>query len=158
VDSPADTVAGILEGYAARGVFRGFSRGKTVATRTPFKMLWHQDQFFELILDSKLKTLRMPVVLPKVPSPMVRDFKEFIEARFSKELPEHRRVDRRKVRFSTAKRGGNLSLTLKIAGSDFEYAARKFIHLVHEVYLVFLNDGRHYDYLLETFDLDPDRF
>ena len=76
----------------------------------------------------------------------------------SKELPEHRRIDRRKVRISTAHRGGHLSLTLKVAGSDFEYVARKFIHLVHEVYLSFLNDGRYYSYMLRTFDLDPDKF
>jgi hypothetical protein len=158
VPSPVETVAKVLEGYAARGVFRGFSRGKTVGNKTTFKLLWHQDQFFELILDPKLKTMRMPAVLPNVSSPMVRDFKEFVESQFSKDLPEHRRIDRRKVRFSASNRGGNLSLTLKVAGNDFEYAARKFIHLVHEVYLVFLNDGRHYDYMLETFELDPDKF
>ncbi len=160
MSSPVDRVAQVLEGYAARGVFRGFSRGPSTRGKTTFKMLWHQDRFFELILDVKQKTMRMPVVLPEVParSPMIRDFKEFVESRFSKELPEHRRIDRRKVRISTAHRGGHLSLTLKVAGSDFEYVARKFIHLVHEVYLSFLNDGRYYSYMLRTFDLDPDKF
>lgn len=123
-------------------------------------MLWHQGQFFELILDPKLKTMRMPVVLPRVPkrSAMIGEFKEFVESRFSKELPEHRRIDRRKIHLVCANRGGNLSLKLKLSGSDFEYAARKLIHLVHEVYMVFLTDGRYYDYMIETFDLDPDKF
>ncbi len=159
MNSPVDTVAKVLEGYAARGVFRGFSQGKTVRNKVIFKMLWHQNRFFELILDVTQKTLRMPVVLPQVPAraPMIREFKAFVESRFSKELPEHRRIDGRKVRISTAHRGGNLSLTVKLTGADFEYAARKLIHLVHEVYLSFLNDGRYYDYMLETFNLDPDK-
>ena len=36
-----------------------------------------------------------------------------------------------------------------------ELATRKLIHLVHEIYLVFLQEG-HSDYMVEVFDLDPD--
>ncbi len=36
--------------------------------------------------------------------------------------------------------------------------ARKLIHPVHEGYMDFLNDGRYYEYMAETFDLDPDKF
>ncbi len=121
-------------------------------------MLWHRDRYFDLKLDVARKTLRMPVLLPQVPAPMFTDLKAFVESRFGRDMPEHRRIDRRKVRASCARRGGDVSITMTVTGRDFEYAARRLIHLVHEVYLVFLNDGRYYEYLVETFDLDPDRF
>jgi hypothetical protein len=36
--------------------------------------------------------------------------------------------------------------------------ARKLIRLVYEIFLTFLLDGRYYEYLVENFNLDPDRF
>jgi hypothetical protein len=158
--SPMETAAKVLEGYASRGVFRGFSRGPTKAGKTTFKLLWHRDQAFELILNDREKKLRFPMVLPQVPagSPMNREFKHFVESAFSKGLPEHRRIDRRKMKIACANRGGNVSLTVTVAGRNFDYAVRKLIHLVHDVYLTFLNDGRYYEYMIEVFNLDPDTF
>lgn len=158
--SPIEQVAAILEGYANKGVFRGFSRGPVRAGKAIYKMLWHRDRFFELILDPARKTMRFPVVLPQVPanSSMYREFKEFVESRFAKSLPEHRRIDPKKAVIQPSNRNGNVALTLTVKGGDYEYGARKLIHLVHEIFLVFLYDGRYYDYLVETFDLDPDKF
>lgn len=158
--SPIETVAETLENYAQRGVFRGFSRGPARAGRATFKMLWHRDLVFELILDLNRKTMRFPLVLPNVPagSAMHKAFKEFVRSRQSDDLPEHRRIDKRKARVKTYIRGGDLSLTLKIEDEDYDYCARKFLQLVHEIYLVFLNDGAYYEYMVETFDLDPDSF
>jgi hypothetical protein len=50
-----------------------------------------------------------------------------------------------------------VSLTMRLLNDD-EYGARKLIHLAQEIFLVFLQDGRYYDYMVENFDLDPDRF
>ncbi len=154
-----ETVAGVLENYAQRGIFRGFSQGPVSGGKTVFKMTWHRDRQFELILDVPKKTMRFPLVLPDVPagSDMYRDFKAFVASRFSEELPEHRRIDIRKVDIKPASRSGSVSLSLVVIDGDFEYAARRLIHLVHEIFLVFLYDGKYYDYMVETFDLDPDR-
>src|SRR5258708_17030742 len=152
-----EVVAGILETYADRGVFRGFSKAASAGGKATFKMLWHRDRGFELILDVAKKTLRMPVVLPEVPASMYREFQEWVEERHSEELLEHRRIDRKKALLRCGKRGGNVSLTLTLKDGHFEYGARKLIHAVHETYLTFLADGRYYDYMVETFDLDPDR-
>jgi hypothetical protein len=153
-------VAGILKTYADRGVFRGFSEGASRAGRATFKILWHRDRLFDLILDVPKKTLRFPAVLPEVPakSPMYREFRDFIESRHSTELPAHRGIDPRKARLQTAARAGAASLTLTVKGGNFEYGVRKLINTVHETYMVFLADGRYYDYMVETFDLDPDKF
>ena len=49
------------------------------------------------------------------------------------------------------------SLTITAADGNLKYAIRKLIQLVHEIYMVFLYDGRYYGYMLEVFNLDPDR-
>ncbi len=87
---------------------------------------------------------------------MYREFKEFLESRHDASLPEHRRIDRKKASVRASNRAGNIALTLTVRNSDYEYATRKLIHLVHEVFLVFLYEARNYDYLIKTFDLDPD--
>lgn len=154
-----EIVAAVLEDYAKRGIFRGFSRGPTRAGKAVFKMLWHRDRNFELILDPARNTLRFPVVLPQVPaaSAMYAEFQQFVDSRFAADLPDHRRIDKSKVAIRCANRKGDVSLTLTVLDGDYQYSTRKLVNLVHEVFLVFLFDGRYYDYLVETFDLDPDR-
>lgn len=145
-------VGGVLETYAARGVFKGFSK----IGEGSWKMLWHRDQFFELTLHER--TLTFPVVLPAVParSAMMKAYREFVAAFASADLPEHKRVDPGKVKLRCLAKGGAAGLEATLVDDDWEYAVRRLIHVVHETYLVFLYDGAYYDYLIETFDLDPD--
>jgi len=153
-----ELVADILEDYAQRGTFKGFARGPVRGGMARFRMLWHRDQFFDLILDTSKKTLRFPVVLPKVParSEMYRELQNFVASRQSGELPKHRTIEPKKALVRTSNRAGNVALTILVRGGDYEYATRKLIHLVHEIYLAFLYDGPYYDYMVETFGLDPD--
>ncbi len=122
-------------------------------------MLWHRDRLFELVVDVPRKTLRFPALLPEVPaaSTMYREFQEFVESRQAVDLPDHRRIDKAKATVCCGNKGGDVSVTLTVNDGDFDYGVRKLIGLAHETYLVFLFDGRYYDYLVETFDLDPDR-
>lgn len=122
-------------------------------------MLWHRDRLFDLTVDTRRRTLHMPVVLPEVPpdSDMDRDFVAFVESQQSDEVPEHRRIDAGRVRIECANKAGDVSLTFAATTGDYDYATRKMIALVHEVFMVFLYDGRYYDYLVETFNLDPDK-
>ena len=157
--SPMEVVGETLERYAQRGVFRGFSRGPVSDGKAVFRMVWHRDKTFDFCFDYWKKTMRFPVVLPNVPanSPMQRELKEFIKACHSDELPEHRRIDTRKAQAHATNRSGNVSLTLRVMDGDYEYGARKLIHLVHEIFMTFLLDGKYFDYVVETFDLDPDK-
>lgn len=102
--------------------------------------------------------MRIPLVLPDVPaaSPMYTALREFVKSRHSDELPDHRRIDSMKARVQASNRNGNVSLTITLSGDDYEYAARKLIHLVHEVFLTFLQDGSYYEYMVETFGLNPE--
>jgi len=121
-------------------------------------MVWHRDRVFDFIFDANRGTMRFPLVLPDVPadSKMYSDLKAFIKLRQSGELPDHRRIDARKVQVGSYVRSGNVSLILTVRNGDYRYGARKLINLVHEIFLVFLADG-YYDYMIEAFDLDPDR-
>jgi hypothetical protein len=123
-------------------------------------MVWHHDRPFELILDVPKRTLRFPHVLPGIPanSPMYRELKLFLASLQSPQLPAHRRVDPRKAQLRPSNRGGNVSVTLIAQDGDFEYCARKLIHAVHEIFMIFLVDGPYYDYLVEQLGLDQDRY
>lgn len=158
--APADTVTAVLEGYAERAVFRGFSARPGRGGKVTYKMVWHYDRPFELLLDVSKRTLRFPALLPGVParSPMYSALQAFVKARQSLEIPEHRRVDPTKARLALANQKGSVSLTLTVKSADFEYAARKIVQVVHEIFLIFLVDGPYYDYMVEHLGLDPDRF
>ena len=157
--SAIEVVAETLEGYANRGVFRGFSRGESKKGKVRFKMLWHRDRVFELHFDVKRSQLRFKRMLPNVPSdsPMYAEFKKFVKARQSEGLPEHRRIDKGKAEIKPYNRGEFVSLSLVVKDGDYEYGARKIVHLVNEVFLDFLYGGMYYDYMVENFDLDPDQ-
>ena len=153
-------VTSVLEGYAAKGVFRGFSAAPIDRNKAVYKMQWHHDRRFELIVDVPGKTMRFPAVLPGVPveSSMYRELKKFLKSRHSEDLPEHRRIDSAKARVSSNNRKGTVAVTLKVRDGDFEYGARKIVHTVHEIFMVFLADGPYYDYLVEQLGLDQDKY
>lgn len=154
-----EAVAEILENYARRGVFRGFSRGPVGKDKAAFRMVWHRDRVFDFTFDFQRNTMRFPVVLPNLPasSEMYSRLKEFIKSRQSAKVPEHRRIDSRKAQVRSYNRGGDVSISLTVLDDEYEYCARKLINLVHEIFMAFLIDGSYYEYMVETFDLDPDR-
>jgi hypothetical protein len=156
----AQLVTGILEHYAEQAVFRGFSAHPKRGGKATYKMVWHYDRPFELLLDVPKKTLSFPMLLPGVPvrSTMYRELRAFLRARQSGDLPEHRRVNPAKARITAANLRGAVSLTLIVKDGDFEYAARKLIQIAHEIFLVFLVDGPYFEYTVEQLGLDPDQF
>jgi hypothetical protein len=156
--SRSDVVRNVLQGYAGRGVFRGFSAGPVQGGKATFRMTWHYHRTFELVLDPRRHTLRFPRLLPDVTanSSLYRELKQFVHGRHDAALPEHRRIDRSRAEAKPAIRQGVVSLTMKDSDDDYEYATRKLIHLVQEIFLTFLANGSHLEYLVEAFDLDPD--
>jgi len=160
VRGPVTLVTRILEGYAEKAVFRGFSAHPGVRGQAVYRMIWHLDRPFELLLDVSQKTLQFPSVLPGVParSPMFRELRAFVKARQSDQLPEHRRVNPAKARLALANLRGIASVKITSKDGDFEYAARKIIQIVHEIFLVFLVDGPYFEYMVEHLGLDEDRY
>ena len=156
--SRIDIVANTLQSYARRGVFRGFSRGDVRNGRAVFRMVWHWNRDFDLIFDSHRGIMRFPLLLPDARnnSTLYRHLKQFIKSRQSAQLPDHRRIDNKKAKVGCSVRGGHVSVALTVKNGDYEYGARKLINLVQEIFLVFLADN-YYEYLVDAFDLDPDR-
>ena len=159
-DATVALVTGILEGYAAKAVFRGFSAHPVPKGQATYRMVWHHDRPFELLLDVARRTLVFPDVLPGVParSPMYRDLQAFLKVRQSNQLPEHRRVNPAKARLALGNKRATVSITVTTKDGDFEYAARKIIHIVHEIFLIFLVDGPYFEYMVEHLGLDEDQY
>jgi hypothetical protein len=154
----AEQVGDLLEDCAGRGLFSGFSRRETRGGNGEYRLRWHRRQLFEWHWNERRQTLRIGCVLPAVPanSAMYRDLKAWLRARQDEALPDHRRCDPDKLGLRTYNRDGEVALTLQVLDGDVEYATRKLLALVNEIYLDFLSSGLYYDWLLETFELDPD--
>ena len=154
----AGRIGDVLEYYAGRGVFSGFSRRAQRASGAEFRLRWHREQVFRWVWNEAKQTLRISCVLPAVParSAMYRDFRAWLVARQDDALPPHRRCDRAKVALKTYNRGGDVALTLQVLDGDVDYAVNKLVSLVNEIYLDFLSSGLYFEWLTETFELDPD--
>lgn len=154
----ARQVGDLLEGYASRGIFSAFNRQDERAGSAEFRLRWHRDQLFQWVWNERKQTLRISCVLPAVPaeSAMYREFKAWLRARQDDGLPEHRRCDSARIALRTYNRGGDVALTLHILDGDVDYGVRKLVNLVNEIYLDFLASGLYFDWLVETFELDPD--
>ena len=114
--SPTDSsarVGRILQSYAEKGVFRGFSTLSEMPARADYRILWHRDQMFELRYEPRKSSLRFACVLPQVDanSSMYREFRAWLKLRRSEELPEHRRCDPQRVRIKPYNRDGAVALT-----------------------------------------------
>ncbi len=129
------------------------------AARRRFQIAWHRGRVFEVTFDAATGTLRLPELLTGIPadSTMYQELRGFIRSRQAADVPDHRRLDTRRIQARTYFRGGNVLLVMKSLDGDSEYAVRKLVHLVNEIYLTFLSDGQYLDYMVETFSLDPDR-
>lgn len=156
--STAVQVGDILESYARRGMFQTFSRRQQGSKHARFVARWHRDHCFEWIYDGARQRLRIACVLPSVApnSSMHRDFKRWLKARQDDSLPDHRRCDKSKMQLKCVNRGGELSLTATLLDGDVDYGVRKLVALVNEIYLDFLSNGLYFEWMLETFNLDPD--
>lgn len=156
--SAAARVRATLQAYADRGAFRSFSDGAPRAGKTRFRFTWYRDLSFAVAFDESSRTLTFERLLPAVParSAMLRDLRAFIADRESRAVPEHRRIDRRKVRITAEARRGAASLQCRLAEAHVEYGVRKAVNIVHEIFTDFLSDGRFIAYQVEHLRLDPE--
>ena len=148
----ADRVAETLQSYADRGVFRGFVRRPSSRGTEEFRFRWLHEATFRLRVDPVRKTLVFQDLLPNIPyrSVMDRALRDFFSQRTSEDLPEHRRIDPGRVELLCSSRRGSVSVSLRVVRDDWEYAVKKGVSLVHEVFHGFLK-GPYYEYMVENF-------
>ncbi len=149
MNKPLSVVRESLQVYADRGVFRGFSEGRS----GQFTFVWLINHQMEVLVDTAKHELRFRNLLHGVParSPLYAELKVFLEQRHDRELPEHRRVDRRRAEVSCSNRAGAVSLSLKVKNNQYAYGVNRIVNLVHELFL-HLRES-HPEYLVENFDV-----
>lgn len=154
----AALVQAALERYAQRGSFRSFSTAPRTAGRIAFTFSWFRDVTFHVVFDGRRRTLTFVDMLPGIEarSDMDRALRAFVRMYTSTAVPEHRRVDPRRVVVSVVNRAGAESLKFAFRTKDVDYAVRKAVNLAHDILQDFLNDGRYVQYSVDHFNLNPE--
>jgi hypothetical protein len=154
----ARAVSDTLRGYAERGAFRSFSDGTMRSAKVTYRMLWHYDRTYRLILDLEAQSLAIPDMLPGVPTkaPMVGELRAFLKPFGTEQVLEHRRLDPTKGELKLTHYRQGLTLAVRVKNQEFVYCTRKLVHIAHEVFMVFLREGPYYEYRVEKLGLDPD--
>ena len=152
-----ETVRACFKQYAARGAFRSFSE-ITAPRKLEFRFLWFRDVSFRVVYAPNTRVLTFVECLPGVPfrSAMDRALRAFVASRSEAAVPEHRRVDRKKVGVEVVNRGGAVSIAFRLKPPHIEYGTKKAVHLVHDVLMDFLNDSRYIEYQIEYFNFNPE--
>jgi hypothetical protein len=158
LNDEAALVHAALEHYANRGSFRSFSAALLTATKSEFTFSWFRDVTFRVVFDRSRRTLTFVGMLPGIParSDMDRHLRAFVKTYTSTAVPEHRRVDPRRVRVTVVNRGGAESLVFAFRTKDTAFAVRKAVHLANDILQDYLNDGRYVQYNVDYFNLNPE--
>jgi len=144
-------VARALQRYADRGVFRGLSSHRGRGGRFEFQFTWLMRQPMTLVYDERAAALTFRNLLPRVGSTALlrEELYELIDGLSTRAVPAHKRIDGRRARLIRSARGGNFSLTLVVRGRHHEYAVRKGLNLVNDLFV--LLHASYPDYLVEQF-------
>jgi hypothetical protein len=146
------SVRNVLQAYADRRVFRGFSEVEAPAGTAAFRFVWLMDRPMQLDVDVAKRVLRFKRLLPGVAagSPLYAELKQFLRRRHADDLPEHRRIDPSRAAARLTSRQGVVSIWLDVPGGQYAYAAKAIVNLVHELF-VHLREAWP-EYLVENFD------
>lgn len=139
-----------LRGYADRGVFRGF-RVESGRGRTDYLFTWLTRTPMRLRYDSRRGQLRFIELLPNVSSypGLAAHARRLVLEHHTREVPEHRRIDARRVQLAPVVRAGNFSLALRVRGAHEAYAAQRALNLINQLFL--LLQASYPEYLIECF-------
>jgi hypothetical protein len=151
-----DPVSATFQSYADRGVFRGFRATPTTRGRIEYSFQWPLRRPLQAAFDPRRNVVTFAALFPGVEarSPMAVDLGALVASRASRTLPAHKRLDARRARASCAIRRGDWSLAVHIRGANHEYAVRKAVNLVNELFV--LLQETYPDYLVERFGLSTE--
>ena len=127
---PAAVVRDGLKAYADRGIFQDFRETKGKFGKTRFEFLLFDDRPVRVELAERDHTLVIRNMLRQVPAGMYADLQDFLAALFDRDLPPHRRLDRRSADAHFVRRRGHVSLVVKVKGGRYRYAVEKLISLI----------------------------
>ena len=148
----------MLQEYAARGLLHSLRRSEAGKGKSEFHFLWFRDREFCLHVDQRAARIRMDGMLRDVAprSRMDRELRAWIRSRQDLQLPAHRRIDPRRASVALRNSSGQVSLSMSSLDHDWEYLTRRLVHLLNELYVDVLARAQYFDWLVESFELDPD--
>ena len=153
-------VRDVLQEYADRGVFRGFreAAGRNDTTVFEFLCFPFAHQPFRLIYNDHKQSLMFKGLLLEMParSEMYQQLKSFLQQRSAADLPAHRRIDPDRVQLKWSNRKGKIDVTLNINGQHHEYATRRAINLLTDLFFDLLTESPYYEYMEAHFDMPED--
>jgi hypothetical protein len=151
VDPGTAAVSGALQRYATRGVFRGFSMRPGQGGRRDFRFTWLTREPTVISYDRTAHALIFKRLLPAAGSypGLSGELKRVVDEHQGRAVPQHRRIDARRVRLRCALRRGDFSLTLTVRGSHHAYAVQRGLNLVNQIFL--LLQANYPEYLIECF-------
>ena len=146
-----------LQGYADRGVFRGYTeRPERQGRRLRFRFSWLARDPYDLRYEADSGTLTFLNVLPNVGgrSPLARALRAFVAERSASSLPPHRRIDPKRAVASAFVERGAMRLRVVARRGQHGYGANRVVNLMHDVYV---HLQRYYpEYLWENYGLSQD--
>jgi len=152
------SIQSLVEGYVARGVFRAAAQPPGKAGSERYSIVWFRNQRMILDVDLRRSRASLDGVLPPIGprSRFDRALRAWLRSREAPERPAHRRLDPDRFHARLRIAAGSLQLSVLSKEHDAALAVRTVLDLTHELYLDFLSAPERYDWIVETFALDPD--
>ncbi len=139
--------------YADRGVFRGFRPSPEARGRVDYQFHWLTRRPMQASIDRR-GVLTFPALLPQASREIVAEMKAMVAARSTRAVPDHKRIDARRARVGCAVRKGDLTLSIEIRGRNQDYAVKRALNLVNDMFVAL--HERHPDYLVEHFGISQE--
>jgi hypothetical protein len=153
VHHSGDTITRTLQQYADRGVFRGFSVTPRKRGGSEYRFTWLTQRPTTIEYDPAVRALTFRRLFPAVRSrPAIAGaLHELVAHRASRDLPPHKRLDKRKAILASSVRNGDWTLKVTVRGRNDEYATRFTLNVVNELFLLLHESFP--DYLIEHFGI-----
>lgn len=137
-------------------MFQGLSERTRRAGVIEFRFRWLTREPLVLEYDAKEETLTFKHLLPQARrgSEIAGAAQALIEEQSRPGVAPHRRIDRRKAEAEGRVARGHWSLRLQVKGRQHEYAVRKGVNVVNELFT--LLRASYPDYLGEVFGLSSE--
>lgn len=137
-------------------MFRGFRATPGPRGRIEYQFTWLLRRPMRAVFDPRRSVLTFTALFPGAGASkeMSHGLRSLVGSRAKKDQPAHKRIDARRARVSSAIRKGDLSLAIEIRGENHDYAVRRVLNLINELFLS-LHD-EYPDYLIERFGLSTE--
>jgi hypothetical protein len=149
-----DPVTIALQGYADRGVFRGFRATPAARGRIAFEFKWLTKRPVQAMFDTRANTLTFPRLLPQISTAAVNDVIDVLRSRAGRGVPAHKRIDARRAAVAGARRTGAYSISVAIRGTNHLYAVKTALSVINDIFITL--QERHPEYLIEHFGMSAE--